>query len=162
MNIGAGYNGRMMLRDAWRGSRRKFLQIATALSGLALAPALLADLAQSFAAKSYDAALEGLAGGRTIAAHPDIKLDAPDIAEDSGKVPIQIHAPLPGVQQISILVEANPAPLISVSRIHAHAEPYVSLRVKMRETSRVTVLVHTADGIFRADREVTVTGGGCA
>ncbi len=129
---------------------------------MALAPALFANLAQSFAAKSYDAALEELAGGQAIQEHPNIDLDVPDIAEDSGKVPIQVHAPLPGVQKISILIEANPAPLVSVSHINAPAEPYVSLRVKMRETSRVTVLVHTSDGIFRADREITVTGGGCA
>lgn len=145
-----------------RGPRRQFLQAAAAASGLALTAPLLANLAQSFAATSYAAALEGLANGQAIQEHPDIELDVPDIAEDSGKVPIQVHAPLPGVQRISILIEANPAPLVSVSHITAHAEPYVSLRVKMRETSRVTVLVHTADGVFRADREITVTGGGCA
>ena len=148
--------------EIWRESRRKFLQITAVLSGMALTPALFANLAQSFAAKSYDAALEGLADGQAIQEHPDIDLDVPDIAEDSGKVPIQVHAPLPGVQKISILIEANPAPLVSVSHINAPAEPYVSLRVKMRETSRVTVLVHTSDGVFRADREITVTGGGCA
>ena len=85
----------------------------------------------------------------------------PDIAEDSGKVPIQVYAPLPGAEKISILVEANPVPLISISHLQGQAEPYVSLRVKMRETSRVIALVHTPDGIFQAAREVTVTAGGC-
>ncbi|MCY3852062.1 MAG: thiosulfate oxidation carrier protein SoxY [Gammaproteobacteria bacterium] len=143
-------------------SRRLLLQVAASLPVWALARAASASLPESFSAKTLDDALAGLAGGHSIQEHPDIELDVPDIAEDSGKVPVQVYAPLPGTEKISILIEANPAPLISVTHIRGQTEPYVSLRVKMRETSRVIVLVHTPDGVFQAAREVTVTGGGCA
>ena len=144
-------------------SRRLLLQAVAALPMLALAsrPAL-SSLPKSFSAETLDNALAELTGGQNIQDHPDIELDVPDIAEDSGKVPIQVYAPLPGAEKISILIEANPVPLISVTHIQGQTEPYVSLRVKMRETSRVIALVHTPDGIFQAAREVTVTAGGCA
>ena len=144
-------------------SRRLLLQAVAALPMLALAsrPAL-SNLPKSFSAETLDNALAELTGGQNIQDHPDIELDVPDIAEDSGKVPIQVYAPLPGAEKISILIEANPVPLISVTHIQGQTEPYVSLRVKMRETSRVIALVHTPDGVFQAAREVTVTAGGCA
>ncbi len=144
-------------------SRRLLLQAVAALPMLALAsrPAL-SSLPKSFSAETLDDALAELTGGQSIQDHPDIELDVPDIAEDSGKVPVQVYAPLPGAEKISILIEANPVPLISVTHVRGQTEPYVSLRVKMRETSRVIALVHTPDGIFQAAREVTVTAGGCA
>ena len=144
-------------------SRRLLLQAVAALPMLALAsrPAL-SSLPKSFSAETLDDALAELTGGQSIQDHPDIELDVPDIAEDSGKVPVQVYAPLPGAEKISILIEANPVPLISVTHVQGQTEPYVSLRVKMRETSRVIALVHTPDGVFQAAREVTVTAGGCA
>ena len=143
-------------------SRRLLLQAAAALPILALARPAFSSLPESFSAKTLDDVLAELIGGQSIQEHPDIELDVPDIAEDSGKVPVQVYAPLPGAEKISILIEANPTPLISVTHIQGQAEPYVSLRVKMRETSRVIALVHTPDGVFQAAQEVTVTGGGCA
>lgn len=143
-------------------SRRLLLQAAATLPVLALARPALSSLPKSFSAETLDDALAELASGQSIQEHPDIELDAPDIAEDSGKVPIQVYAPLPGAEKISILIEANPVPLISVTHIQGQTEPYVSLRVKMRETSRVIALVHTPDGVFQAAREVAVTAGGCA
>lgn len=143
-------------------SRRLLLQLAAALPALAFTPLASSSQSGFFAAKTLDEALAELTGGQGVQEHPDIELDVPDIAEDSGKVPIQVYAPLPGAEKISILIEANPVPLISIAHIQGQSEPYVSLRVKMRETSRVIALVHTPDGIFQAAREVTVTGGGCA
>ncbi|MDE0611871.1 MAG: thiosulfate oxidation carrier protein SoxY [Gammaproteobacteria bacterium] len=142
-------------------SRRLLLQAAAVLPVLALARPAFPSLPKSFAAETLEDALAELTSGQSIQDHPDIELDVPDIAEDSGKVPIQIYAPLPGAEKISILIEANPVPLISISHLQEQAEPYVSLRAKMRKTSRVIALVHTPDGIFQAERKVAVTAGGC-
>ncbi len=60
------------------------------------------------------------------------------------------------------MIEANPVPLISIAHIQKRTEPFVSLRVKMRETSRVIALAHTSNGIFQKARKVEVTAGGCA
>ncbi len=129
--------------------------------GWALAAPLVAGLTESFAAKNYDTALAALVGDQQAQEHSSIEVKAPDIAEDSSKVPIQVYAPVDGVQKISLLIEANPAPLISVVHIDDRTEPYISIRAKMRETSRVTAIVHTANGVFRAERKITVTAGGC-
>ncbi len=143
-------------------TRRLLLQAAAAVPALALLRPALSSPSESFAAETLDDALAALTGGQDIQDHPDIELDVPDIAEDSAKVPIQVYAPLPGAEKISILIEANPVPLISITHIQEQTEPYVSLRVKMRESSRVIALVHTSEGLFQAAREVTITAGGCA
>ncbi len=141
-------------------TRRRLLQGLAALPGIALAAPLFAR-SESFDATEMDEAIALLTDGQTPQEHADIELDVPDLAEDSSKVPVQVYAPLPGIQKISILVEANPVPLITVAHIGEATEPFVSLRVKMRATTRVVALAHTSEGLFQASREVTVTAGGC-
>ena len=80
-------------------SRRLLLQAAAAMPVLALARPALSSLPKSFAAETLEDALAELTGGQSIQDHPDIELDVPDIAEDSGKVPIQVYAPLPGAEK---------------------------------------------------------------
>ena len=110
-----------------------------------------------------EAALEELAAAcGELLDHPELRLELPDIAEDGGKVPVQVHAPAADIERISILVADNPLPLISVSRVPPRGEPYVSLRIRVRESSRVIALAHSRDGrIYRAARDISVTAGGC-
>ena len=144
-------------------ARRGFLRLLAGLgAGLALARPGAAGLAESFRADNLAAALAELTGGAELLEHPELRLELPDIAEDGGKVPVQVHAPAADIERISILVEGNPAPLISVSQLPPRAEPYVSLRIRVRESSRVIALAHARDGrIYRAARDIAVTAGGC-
>ena len=146
------------------GARRAFLRLLAGLgAGLALARPGLAGVAESFRADSLEAALAELTAGGELLDHPELRIELPDIAEDGGKVPVQVHAPpAADIERISILVEANPLPLISVSRVPPRGEPYVSLRIRVRESSRVIALAHGRDGrIYRAARDISVTAGGC-
>lgn len=144
-------------------TRRAFLRGLAGLgAGLALLRPGAAGIAESFRADSLEAALAELAGGAELLDHPELRLELPDIAEDGGKVPVQVHAPAGDIERISILVAGNPLPLISVSRVPPRGEPYVSLRVRVRESSRVIALAHGRDGrIYRAARDISVTAGGC-
>ena len=144
-------------------TRRAFLRGLAGLgAGLALLRPGAAGLAESFRAASLEAALAELAAGGELLDHPELRLELPDIAEDGGKVPVQVHAPVGDIERISILVEHNPLPLISVSQVPPRAEPYVSLRIRVRESSRVIALAHARDGrIYRAARAIAVTAGGC-
>ena len=142
-------------------TRRAFLRGLAGLgAGLALPGA--AGPAESFRAESLEAALAELTAGGELLDHPELRLELPDIAEDGGKVPVQVHAPAADIERISILVEANPLPLIAVSRVPPRGEPYLSLRIRVRESSRVIALAHARDGrIYRAARDISVTAGGC-
>ena len=144
-------------------TRRAFLRGLAGLgAGLALLRPGAAGPAESFRAESLDAALAELTGGGELLDHPELQLELPDIAEDGGKVPVQVHAPVGDIERISILVEHNPLPLIAVSQVPPRGEPYVSLRIRVRESSRVIALAHGRDGrIYRAARDISVTAGGC-
>ena len=144
-------------------TRRAFLRGLAGLgAGLALSRPGAAGIAESFRAESLEAALAELAAGGELLDHPELRLELPDIAEDGGKVPVQVHAPAGDIERISILVAGNPLPLISVSRVPPRGEPYVSLRIRVRESSRVIALAHGRDGrIYRAARDISVTAGGC-
>lgn len=143
--------------------RRAFLRGLAGLGAvLALARPGAAGIAESFRADSLEAALAELTAGGELLDHPELRLELPDIAEDGGKVPVQVHAPAADIERISILVADNPLPLISVSRVPPRGEPYVSLRIRVRESSRVIALAHGRDGrIYRAARDISVTAGGC-
>ncbi|BAU49201.1 sulfur oxidation protein SoxY [Sulfurifustis variabilis] len=151
--------------------RRTFLKqgLASALVGAGasaglLAPArLLAEWPrQAFEAKGVDDALRGLYGGASPQAAPEgaITIKAPGEAENGAVVPITITTNLPNVRQVAILGEKNPIPLIA-SAAFSGALPYLAMRIKMGESSDVHVVVETADGLYRARRNVRVAVGGC-
>src|ERR671931_183443 len=99
--------------------------------------------------------------GKTAEASDKIKLDAPEIAENGAVVPVSVTTTLPDVTSISFLVAENPIVLVASYKIPAGTVPSVANRIKMAKTSKVTVLVEAGGKLFRADKEVKVTVGGC-
>jgi len=91
----------------------------------------------------------------------EISLKAPEIAENGAVVPVKIKTTLKNVQSISIVVEKNPRPLAATVEILPGTLPEFSSRIKMRETSDVTVVVKTDSGLFSTSKEIKVTIGGC-
>ncbi len=91
----------------------------------------------------------------------EIILAAPDIAENGAQVPVTITSKIPNTQSISIIVDKNPFPLNSIYEFTNGADSYVSIKLKMGQTSNVIAVVN-ADGRFlAASKEVKVTIGGC-
>ena len=150
--------------------RRKFMQSAIAFGVTAsaigaglLAPqrALAAYIKAAFAAKDVNSALMAATGKDVHTASDQVKLKAPDIAENGAVVPITVSSTLPNVDSITIIASANESPLTSTYMIPAGTEPFISTRIKMGETSDVIAVVRSDGALFSATKEVKVTIGGC-
>lgn len=150
-------------------SRRTFLKGSLAGSAVAVAvgaglltpqTVLAAWPKEAFAAKGIDSALKAM-GSTSHSASKDIKIKAPDIAENGAVVPISVTAKFSGIESISILAASNPFPLCASFDLGANAEGYVSTRVKIRKTSKVIAVVKAGGKIYSASKDVKVTIGGC-
>ncbi len=150
--------------------RRKLLK-STALFGASaeaigtgiLAPgrAVAAYLSDAFAATDVSGAIKATTGSDTHTASSDIKLKAPDIAENGAVVPITVSSTLPNVESITIIAVKNPAPLTSTYMLQNGAQAYVSTRIKLGKTSDIIALVKSDGKVYSATKEVKVTIGGC-
>ncbi len=143
-------------------TRRLFLKSAAALTALAAVPrTLLAWPEKAFDAKSTEDVMKALFGGTGVTESSEIVLNAPDIAENGRVVPISVSTTLTGVENISVIVEENPAPLVASFDFGAGAVPDVSTRIKMGKTSNVIAVVKADGNLYSAQKEVKVTIGGC-
>ena len=150
--------------------RRTFLKgtLASGMAGMAVSAGLLTPRAvlaawpeSSFAAKSIDGALEGLLGSVSTTDSSDIKIKAPDIAENGAVVPITISTSMSGVESITVMVSKNPAPLACNFNLGSNTEGFVSTRVKMGKTSDLVAIVKAGGKLHKAQKTVKVTIGGC-
>lgn len=149
-------------------TRRLFLKASAVTGSLALvSTTLLSKMAfaewpqAAFEATEYDAALKGIIGEETPE-EGHVEIEANDIAENGATVPVQVSSDLSNVESISILVENNPRPWIATQRFHGKAEPFVSTRIKMRETSNVIAIVKADGKLYMGAKSIKVTAGGCA
>jgi sulfur-oxidizing protein SoxY len=91
----------------------------------------------------------------------DIDIKAPEIAENGQVVPVEVVSKIAGTTSIAIFVEKNPTPMVGSFDLMAGAEPFISTRIKMGQTSLVRVVVKAGGKTFSATKEVKVTIGGC-
>jgi len=153
-----------------RLSRRVILQGAGAVALVGLgnlsfgSPALAAANDKypedAFKQKSDADAIKALYG-KPAETSDKIKLDAPEIAENGGVVPVSMTTTLTDVSSIAFVVAENPIVLVAAYKIPAGTVPAVANRIKMAKTSKVTVLVEAGGKLYRTDKEVKVTVGGC-
>lgn len=144
--------------------RRTFLQqvISTSLV-LALLP--LKTLAATwnklaFEAKGTEQALRNM-GVSHPKASKEILLTLPDRAENGAIVQAEISSLIPNTESIAILVDQNPTALIAQFTFLSGVDPFVITRIKMSETSVVTVLVKANGQYFSAEKKVEVLENGC-
>jgi sulfur-oxidizing protein SoxY len=115
---------------------------------------------QAFSAKTLDDVVKAL-GGSGATESVEVRMEAPDIAENGAVVPITIESRLPRTTAIALLVLKNPNALSSDFTIPEGTDPYVSTRVKMAETGNVIALVRADNRYYYTSKEVKVTLGGC-
>lgn len=95
-------------------------------------------------------------------ASPDVRLQAPDIAENGSQVSVGLSSTLAGVQRMALLVEKNPNVLIALYELSDAVEPNFGLRIKMAQSSNVYAVAWMADGrVLFAQKDVRVTLTGC-
>jgi sulfur-oxidizing protein SoxY len=114
----------------------------------------------AFDAKTLPEALKGASVQNAIESK-DIVIKAPDIAENSAVVPVEIHCKIPGAQMIYLFADKNPQPLIAQFAIAEGVEPYISTRIKMGDTGNIRAVVQAGGKNYTAAKEVKVTIGGC-
>ena len=150
-------------------SRRTTLQIAgsaglyTALVSIGLlrpGAAAAQALDQAFKTAGVAATLKAM-GADGAAESKDVLIVAPDIAENGAVVPVGIRSKLPKTQMMALLVEKNPNALAGAYDILEGADPEVSMRIKMGQSSDVYALVKADGKFYMTKKEIKVTLGGC-
>lgn len=151
-------------------SRRLFLKstmvtgsVAVAvLSGLLRPQVVLAAWPKAaFEATKVDAALSGLVGSSNASKSGKIKIKAPDIAENGAVVPVTISTTLASPESINIIADQNMNPLVASFVLGKSTQGFVSTRIKMGKTSKVVAVVKSGGKLYRAEKDVKVTIGGC-
>jgi sulfur-oxidizing protein SoxY len=150
-------------------NRRTLLKRSLAVSavGVAASAGLLAPgqvLAAypkaAFQAKDTSGALNSVLGSDSYSESADIKIKAPDIAENGSVVPVTVSTDMSGVESVTLLADANNTPLLGSFDL-SNAEPYISTRIKMGKTGNVVAVVKADGKLYSAKKEVKVTIGGC-
>lgn len=144
-----------------KGTAASSLITAAAASGL-LRPTrvLAADWPKNaFAAKSAEAVIETLYGTSNAIQSDAIKVKAPVRAGNGAMVHISVSTTLSDVESIAIVVDKNPLPF--VGRVSfTGAEPFISARIKVDETSAIRCLVRAGGKLYMRKQLIKVTMAG--
>lgn len=101
-------------------------------------------------------------GSATASETRDIVINAPEIAENGGKVDVEVIINLPQARSLALFADKNPMPLCAALDFLPPAVPYARVQLKLAESSRLRAVVRTSDGKTHvAFREIKVTLGGC-
>ncbi len=118
--------------------------------------------AAAFAADAPEEAVNLLFAGSELTDSDAIAISAPALAEDGAIVPIKIRVELPDLKRITVISEKNPVPLLAQFELGARfAGGYLATRVKLAESTFISVFAEAGGKVYRAKRYVTVTKGGC-
>ena len=151
-------------------NRRVLLKgtFAAGATGIAISAGLLTPKAvlaawpkAAFEAKDSKAALEASMGSSSATESADIKLKAPDIAENGAVVPITVTSEIANTEAITVIVAENATPLAATFNLGATTTGFVSTRIKMGKTSDVTAVVKAGGKLYSTSKNVKVTIGGC-
>ena len=142
--------------------------LAAGATGMAISAGLLTPKAvlaawpkAAFEAKDANAALEAALGSSAATDSGDIKMKAPDIAENGAVVPITVDSSIAGTESISVVVKENGTPLAATFNLGADTAAFVSTRIKMAKTSDVVAVVKAGGKLYSTTKNVKVTIGGC-
>lgn len=151
--------------DAMDISKRRFIQYQLCIGIFALSSGVIPRAWAAWPSAAFDEteylpALKGLIGDQELL-DGHVELNVPDIAENGATVPVKISTDLDNVEWISIMGDKNPRPWISRFYFHGKSKPYVSTRIKLRETSHVVAIIKAEGKLYSAKSAVRVTAGGC-
>ncbi len=151
-------------------NRRVLLKstFAAGATGIAISAGLLTPKAvlaawpkAAFEATDSNTAIKESFGSSDTTESGDIKLKAPDIAENGAVVPVTVTSKIANTEAISIVVAGNGTPLAATFNLGANTKGFVSTRIKMGKTSDVTAVVKAGGKLYSTSKNVKVTIGGC-
>ena len=147
-------------------SRRKFLKHGGILAAGGLMAANAANsiaerLAEDFAVSDFTDRYAKLFGDQAVVDSELIELTLPEIAEDGAVVPVTINSELDGIDRLYLLADKNPTPLIAEFELAPVVAVHLTARIKLAESSRVTLVARRKGQLLRCSRWVKVMRGGC-
>ena len=135
-------------------TRRDVLRLSGAAAVAALLPA-----GAPRAANGVAEAVAAFTGG-AVPRDGGVRIEAPEIADNGGAVPIRIEAE--GARRIALFAERNPYPDVARFAFGARTPPAATIRIRLAESQNVIAVAELADGSFgRAVQPIAVTVGGC-
>lgn len=158
--------------------RRKFLQgtLSAGAAGFAVTAGIVSpsvvfaashggeaksDSADPYEMKEVDAVKKAL-GVDAAAESADIKIKAPEVAENGAVVPVTVDAKaIDGASEIILITAENQTPLTAVYELGEGTGAKVGCRVKMGKSGDLIAIVKSGDNSFMAKKAVKVTIGGC-
>ena len=146
--------------------RRTLLKTSLAASAVVAAGSVIPGRVMAaypkaaFESQEPSVSLDNIYGMSDYTESSDIRIKAPEIAENGAVVPIQVDSSIANTESITIIVNENPTPITASFNLYG-AEGYVSTRVKMGQTSDVLAVVKAGGSLHAARQEVKVTIGGC-
>ena len=153
--------------------RRKFLGLGLGAAAISLAPVSAMaknyrkELPKVWTIKNKDKA-DDLSGvneaikavfGSDKTEDGKIKLKAPDIAENGAVVPISFS--LEKATRVALFQSADPEALVAIWDIPEVGIPNYSVRIKLKKTGTVVVVAEVDGKLYKAQKTVKVTAGGC-
>jgi sulfur-oxidizing protein SoxY len=146
--------------------RRKFLNLSALAAVAAVVPASLS--AEDFRASKPDVwtshtvedAIKKMYGtSKTI--EEGVKLVAPDVASNGGAIPVDVKSDI-DAKTVAIFQDANPEAAVAVYTITEGALIDYSIKMKMKKSGTITVIVEGKDGkLYSAKKTLDVALGGC-
>lgn len=116
---------------------------------------------QAFSQTGEAAALQAMYGKTSAESTDEIRVDAPDIAENGAVVPVVLRANLSNVTSMSILALDNPYTLAASYKLPPGTDQSISSRIKLAKTTTVVGIVEADGKLYSASKQVKVTLGGC-
>ncbi|UTW11815.1 thiosulfate oxidation carrier protein SoxY [Marinobacterium rhizophilum] len=136
--------------------------------GVAAAAFLLAPLrvqaswnSRAFESAALDAALTATFGRSDTVMALEIELKLPTTAHLGDLVPVMAQTHLPNVSRMALLVHENPRPLAALFEFGPNTLAEVAARVRLAQSSEVSVVVESDGQLFRNAQPVQVVLAGC-
>lgn len=146
-------------------NRRSFLKTTAVAASLAAVTPIVNVKSAKADENKFKEALNKITGGKTPKTSSDVKLVAPNIAENGAVVPIKasVNLPVEQVKAIHVFAKDNPNPYVfSFYPTTQNGEAFISTRIKLAKTTEVYAVAELSDGTFlQASKKVKVTIGGC-
>ena len=146
-------------------TKRKFLGLGLGVAAAAIIPSSLsavdfrATKPKAFSATKVDEALTDLFGTSSLT-EADVKIKAPDIAENGSVIPVSVSSKLKG-KTVAIFQDANKEATVGVFTVPENGIIDYSVRIRMAKTGKVTAVVDVDGKLYSASKTVKVTMGGC-
>ena len=143
--------------------RRQFFTTGAIFS--AFLPLLPGSLLASWSEKNFqrctiEQAFVNAFGTKELVMSDKITIVAPPVAPDGSAVPVQVISSLKG-DEIYLFVEKNITPLVFKCTMKGNALPWLSLNIKMKESSALYAVVREGENYFMVSVHVDVLAQAC-